>query len=167
MLKANGRRRHFREPSTAFTNHTLAIGQVVVDLGVAARRGGFEVEEIQTEPRCWRRFGGVGTQSLLRPDLFVSLGIGELEHRWFVEVDLGTEHVTTLVRKCQLYIRYYQSGLEQQRHDVFPRVCWMLPSEQRAGRFGRALESSGNHVEGLFVLTVPERVLGKLIGRRS
>jgi hypothetical protein len=167
VLSAKGQRRHFREPSAAFAQHTLAIGQLAVSLRVEARQGTIEVQELQAEPRCWRRFGGMGTRNLLRPDLFVSLGIGELEHRFFIEVDLGTEHVPTLVRKCQLYIRYYQTGIEQSRHGVFPRVCWVLPGERRAEQLARALKSSGNQVEGLFVLTTAERALGVLVGGRT
>ncbi len=167
ILTTERQRRHFREPSAAFALHTLAISQLAVDLNVKARLGDFELDELQAEPRCWRRFGGMGAQNLLRPDLFVSLGIGELEHRWFVEVDLGTEHVPTLVRKCQLYVRYYQSGVEQGRHGVFPRVCWVLPGQRRVEQLGQSLRSVGRQIEGLFVLTTAERAIEDLVEVRS
>jgi hypothetical protein len=167
VLTNEGQRRVFREPSGFFVLHTLAISHLAVDLLVAGRHNDLEVLVMETEPRCWRRFGGPGGQSLLRPDLFVSLGIGELEHRWFAEVDMGSEHVPTLVRTCQLYARYYQSGVEQGRHGVFPRVCWILPNQRRIEQLSSALKRSGNEVEGLFVMTTPEQAVLTLVGDQS
>ena len=167
VLNAQGQRRHFREPSASFARHTLAISQLAVDLIVDAREDSYELLDLQAEPRCWRHFGGLGGQSVLRPDLFVSLGVGDIEHRWFIEVDLGTEHVPTLVRKCQVYLRYYQTGIEQGRHDVFPRVCWVLPNVQRIDQLDRALGRTSNTVEGLFVLTTPQRAVADLSGGRA
>jgi hypothetical protein len=99
---------------------------------------------------------------VLRPDLFVSLGIGELEHRLFIEVDRGSEHLPTLVRKCQLYTAYYRTGREQDAHGVFPRVCWVLPNERRAQQLTRVLDRSAHLVDGLFRVTTTERALGEL-----
>jgi hypothetical protein len=167
VLTTEGQRRHFREPSTSFAVHTLAISQLAVELLVAARRDDLEMLTLEAEPRCWRQFGGMGGQSLLRPDLFVSLGIGDLEHRWFVEVDMGSEHVPTLVRKCRLYARYYQSGIEQGRHGVFPRVCWVLPHQRRIDQLRRGLNRSGIDVKGLFVTTTPDAAVSTLAGGDS
>jgi hypothetical protein len=167
VLKAQGQRRHFREPSATFANHTLAISQLAVDLMVASRQESLEIVDLQAEPRCWRHFSGFGGQNVLRPDLFVSLETGDNEHRWFIEVDLGTEHVPTLLRKCQVYLRYYQSGIEQGQHDVFPRVCWVLPNERRLEQLDRPLSRTNNLVKGLFVLTTPERAIKDLAGGES
>ena len=57
-----------------------------------------------------------------------SLGSGEYELRWFIEVDRGSESLPVIVRKCRLYADYYQSGREQANGGgVFPRVCWIVP----------------------------------------
>ena len=134
LLSAGSGRRHFREPSGAFVDHTLAIAQLAVDLTVSARSGAFDVVELQAEPRCWRQMSNLGGRTVLRPDLFVSLGIGELEHRLFIEVDRGSEHLPTLVRKCQLYTAYYRTGLDRSAHLV----------------------------DGLFRITTTERALSEL-----
>ena len=162
LLSAGSGRRHFREPSGAFVDHTLAIAQLAVDLTVSARSGAFDVVELQAEPRCWRQMSNLGGRTVLRPDLFVSLGIGELEHRLFIEVDRGSEHLPTLVRKCQLYTAYYRTGREQDAHGVFPRVCWVLPNERRAQQLTRVLDRSAHLVDGLFRITTTERALGEL-----
>jgi hypothetical protein len=167
VLTTQGQRRHFREPSASFAAHTLAISQLAVDLTVEERHGDLEMLAMEAEPRCWRQFGGLGGKSLLRPDLFVSLGLGDLEHRWFIEMDLGSEHVPTLVRKCQLYARYYQSGIEQGRHGVFPRVCWVLPNQRRIDQLASALRRSGDGVDGLFVMTMPEPAVLTLVGGQA
>ena len=69
---------------------------------------------------------------MLRPDLFVSLGVGDFEHRWFCEVDRGTEHLPAILRKCRQYEAYYATGAEQRDHGVFPRACWIVPDQRRA-----------------------------------
>ena len=58
----------------------------------------------------------------LRPDLFVRIAAGDLELRWFIEVDRGTEHLPAVMRKSTAYDRYYRGGVEQEKHGVFPRV---------------------------------------------
>ncbi len=60
---------------------------------------------------------------LLRPDLAVTLGIGEYEIGYFVEIDRGTEHLPALLRKCHSYEAYYRAGQEQAAHACFPGFC--------------------------------------------
>jgi hypothetical protein len=134
---------------------------------VSTRSGAFDLVELQAEPRCWRRFSNLGGPTILRPDLFVSLGIGDLEHRLFIEVDRGSEHLPTLVRKCQLYAAYYRTGIEQDAHGVFPRICWVLPSERRAQQLTRAIDRSARLVDGLFIVTTTERVLAAVSEAKS
>ncbi len=44
---------------------------------------------------------------------------------------MGTEGSRALERQLQLYIAYQASGKEQAERQVFPRVLWLAPSEQR------------------------------------
>jgi len=101
VLALGGPRRRFREPSMTFADHTLAVSQLVVDLILVARASAIEVDDVQPEPACWRRFAGPLGFVVLRPDLFVALGTKEYEFRWFIEVDRGTEHLPTLMAKCR------------------------------------------------------------------
>jgi protein involved in plasmid replication-relaxation len=142
LLELEGPRRRFHEPSAAFVDHTLMIGQLVVSLTVAAQQEVCDLLAVETEPSCWRPFSGLGGRRVLRPDLFVTLGVGEYEHRWFVEVDTGSESLPVVVRKCRVYDSYYRSGSEQAKHGVFPRTCWVVPDQRRAGRVERAIAES-------------------------
>lgn len=165
VLGRDGSRRRAYEPSWRFFDHTLAISQLVVDVSVAARHGLLDVLEAQAEPRCWRRFAGLGGRLVLRPDAFLALGIGDYELRWFIEVDRSTESLPTVLRKCHLYADYYQSGTEQAKHDgVFPRVCWIVPDDVRAERVRTAIARNSALSGRLFVVTTSARAITTLQG---
>jgi Replication-relaxation len=160
VLRASGPRLRSYEPGYRFVDHTLATAQLVVDLTVAARRGLLDLLVCEAEPRCWRQFSGVGGRQVLRPDAFVVLGSGAYELRWFIEVDRASESLPVIVRKCRLYVDYYQSGTEQAAHGgVFPRVCWSVPDESRAERLRRAIARERGLPVGLFVVTTSEQVV--------
>lgn len=153
------RRHRMREPSPSFVDHVLAISELYVRLMEAQRRNEFEVLEVEPEPHCWRRFAAShGGFTDLKPDLFVSVARGDLEHRWFVEVDLASEHAPTIQRKAHVYLKYLGSGREQADHGVFPRVVWQVPTTPRRERVDGALEALGAP-DGLFVVAEPNDVI--------
>ena len=164
LIEMNGPRRRFREPSATFADHTLAVSQLVVDLTLAARAGRFDILAVEAEPACWRAFGGISGRQVLRPDLFVSLGVEEYERRYFVEVDRGNEHLPALVRKCRTYEAYYRSGSEQAKHEVFPRVCWLMPSSERAERLQQVVDGAKWLTEGLFLVLPNDQAIEGLTG---
>ncbi|HTC72848.1 MAG TPA: replication-relaxation family protein [Solirubrobacteraceae bacterium] len=166
VLTSDGRRRRSYEPTLRFVDHTLAVSQLVVDMTVAARRGLLDVLEAQAESNSWRQFAGLGGRRLLRPDAFLVLGVGDYELRWFIEVDRASESLPVVVRKCRLYADYYQSGTEQAAHGgVFPRVCWVVPDEQRAGRLRTAIARDQQLSGQLFVVTTSADALATLTAR--
>ena len=115
-----------------FLNHSLAISEVYVQLVLTERAGRLGLADFTTEPGCWRTFSGPGGGRLvLKPDAAIRLVLGQYEDRWFLEADLATESRTALARKCDLYQRYWQAGLEQSQTGVFPKVLWLLPDEAR------------------------------------
>jgi len=150
LLALRRPRPRYREPSTTFIDHTLAITQLVVDVTSAARSGRFELLVCQPEPHCWRQFSWMGAPATLRPDLFVSLGVGDFEHRWFCEIDNGTEHLPAIQKKCRQYEAYYQSDKEQNAHGVFPTVCWLVQDERRAEALRSTITNDGRLTKGLF-----------------
>jgi hypothetical protein len=131
----------WREPSRWFVDHLLAIGDVRVGLIDAERRHLIESVTVAHEPESWRRFlaphGGTET---LKPDLQVDIVTKGDELRWWVEVDRATEGLPTVVRKAQVYERYWRCGQEEQRSDIFPQVVWLVPHERRAEAIRRAIE---------------------------
>jgi hypothetical protein len=139
----------------------LAVAQLVVDVTVAARDGLLELVDCQVEPESWRQFAGVGGgRRLLRPDAFLTLGVGDYLLHWFIEVDRASESLPVVIRKCRLYADYYQSGTEQaSRGGVFPRVCWVVPDEARAERVRQAIARDRSLPERLFVVTTSEQAV--------
>lgn len=135
-------RRHRRviEGKPAFQDHTLAVGEMCVELVEHCRRSRAELLEVAAEPRCWRRFPGLlGQVVTLKPDAYVRLGIGSYEVSAFVEVDLDTESQPTIARKLDLYASYWRSGLEQRRHGVFPLTWWLVPDHARREAIARTI----------------------------
>jgi hypothetical protein len=160
LLDLPGRRRPYREPGGRFVRHTLTVTQLVVDLTLAHRRHHLELLTVQPEPRCWRRMvDRHGAPATLRPDVFVTLAAGDIEYRWFIEVDLGNEHIETLLRKCEVYQTYYRSGTEQAEHGVFPRVLWLMHNDRRIEQLREAIGRQKSLTPGLFTVTSTERVL--------
>ena len=164
LLHADGSRLRAYEPGAAFVDHQLAISQLVVDLSVAARDGQLELLAVETEPACWRTLPTVG-RSVLRPDLFLAVGKGELEYRWFIEIDRDTHRGPALLRKAKLYESYYRSGVEQATHGVFPRIVWITPDQTRAERIREVL-NGGGFSDGLMLVTPNADALSLIGGHR-
>ena len=154
LLALNRPRPRYREPSATFIDHTLGISQLVIDVSLASKDDAFELLACQSEPFCWRQFSWMGAPATLRPDLYLALGVKEFEHRWFCEIDNGTEHLPAIIRKCRQYEAYYQSGREQAAHGVFPRICWLVRDEKRAESMLRAIASDSRLSDPLFVVAL-------------
>jgi hypothetical protein len=163
VLRLDGRRRAY-EPSGRFVAHTLAISQLVVDVILAGRAGHCDLLTWQAEPQSWRSFTGLSGRQVIRPDAFVRLGVGEYELDWFCELDLASESLPTVLAKCRLYADYYQSGEEQARHGVFPRVVWIVPDAARAERVWAAITRSRAFPDGLFVVSTMASAVRTLQG---
>jgi hypothetical protein len=142
----------------------LAIGELVVALTLAVGQEVLELLSLEAEPRCWRSFASVSGGQILRPDLFVALGVGEYERRWFIEIDRGQESMPVIIRKCRRYQAYYQSGAEQARHGVFPRICWVVPDEHRATGLDRAITSAQDLTKCMFAVCVMDASIEMLAG---
>lgn len=134
------------EPGARFVDHALAGAELHVGLVEAQRAGAITDLTVGNERSALRRFVSPSGLERLRPDLLVEVTTADgWELRWFVEIDRGTEHLPTVLRKCQTYERYWRSGGETQHHDVFPRVLWSVPTERRA----RAIENAIASARGL------------------
>jgi hypothetical protein len=157
-----------REPSLEFLDHTLAIAQLAVDLHRLARSSPVELIEVEPEPECWRRFNaGLEGRQILKPDLSVALRAGEYEYRWFVEIDRSTHSAAAVLRKCRLYDRYWSTGIEQDRNDLFPQVLLIAPNERRQALLTRTLEQAGHLNLELFAVVTTDQAVEKLIGGAS
>ncbi|WAC94468.1 replication-relaxation family protein [Mycobacterium sp. Aquia_213] len=155
------------EPSARFVNHRLAIAELHVALIAADRCGELKLTDGAVEPATWRTFVGVGAaRRTLKPDLYAETATeGDLVHAWFIEVDLGTEHIPTLLAKCREYETYRQTGIEQDRHGAFPLVVWSIShpepakAERRRQALADAIAADGNLPSALFRIVAPEHVI--------
>lgn len=155
----NRSRRH-QEPSERFLDHALAIADVHLTLKEAHRGGQLELLSLDLEPACWRPYtSSAGSRAVLQPDLAATTGAGDYEDAWFIEVDLGSEHLPTLLRKCQQYQAYRETGIEQQRYGGFPIVIWLLQTERRVEQLVEAIQRSRQLDGRLFVVTTPAGLL--------
>jgi len=162
---ARGRR---HEPSEEFLDHTLEVAQLAVNLHHLARDGRIDLVKIAPEPDCWRRFtAGLEGVQILKPDLSVALRVSDYEYHWFIEVDLSTHSAIAVVRKCQLYHRYWTTGIEQDRSGLFPRVLIVTPNVRRASVLERAIGSARHLSTKLFAVTTTADAMECLAGAAS
>jgi hypothetical protein len=163
----DGRVRGPWTPGAAYTAHTLAVTELYARLIEAQRLEHVELVTFDPEPDCWRLWWGVGGARLsLKPDANIVVGAGQFEDAWFVEVDRGTEAPSTLGRKLTAYRRYWQSGKEQARTGVFPRVLFLAPSERRKDVLVDVAARQPTEAWPLFQIVLYEDALAVLSGRQ-
>lgn len=155
-----GRARYFPRwsPRPSFLRHAVVVSELYVQLRGAEQTGAIELTSYDTEPVCWRSFFGPGgARSVLKPDALAIVGLTELEYRYFVEVDCGSEHRPQVAAKAKSYVRYFQSGREQAETGIFPFVIWVAPNQTRATFLVDVLSSMPAEHWRLFVVTTAER----------
>jgi hypothetical protein len=163
--QANGPSHRTYEPSPRFLLHCLAVADLHLAIRDLVSTPEIASADVETEPGCWRRFTGMGGEPLwLQPDLAAVIRTREFDDRWFCEVDLGSESMQTLLKKCTRYEAYRASGLEQERHRVFPLVLWVFTDGDRADRLRRLIARSSKLTAELYRFATPETVVGELVG---
>jgi hypothetical protein len=118
-------------PRPSWLKHALAVSHLYVELRQLEHAGELALKVFEAEPRSWRSYTRAGMATMLKPDAFIELMVGDYLDSYFVEADCGTESTSTLARKLDAYAAYWQSGTEQRQHDVFPKVLWLAPSVKR------------------------------------
>jgi hypothetical protein len=162
LLPAGTRR--MEAPGDRYIAHTLAITEVLVQLREAHHIGLLEVLERQTEPTCWRTYiGPMGARQILKPDLFLRLGVGALEDRHFIEIDMATEASGTLLTKARRYLAHYRTADEQRQHGVYPRVIWAARDGHRVEQIRDVLDRLPSIAKDLFLVCTQEDLLAQLV----
>jgi hypothetical protein len=162
-LGQDRRTRPPRPVGRRYVDHVLAVTQVYVQLILAERAGLLRILQFAGEPGSWRSFFGPGGgRAVLNPDAHAVLGFGGDEDHWFIEVDLGTEHSPALDRKCNLYRSYWQSGTEQAKAGLFPRVLWLVPDAARAEVLRKVIKRQPGEAAGLFEVALATDVVARL-----
>ena len=166
--------RRFHEPSRRFLRHRLAIADARLSLLKAHRAELIELVDSTVEPGAWRHYVGLGGARLTpKPDLYAETASppgSDMVHAWFVEIDLGTESITTLLRKCRAYESYRQSGVEQTRSGGFPLVVWSVShTDEKRGKSRRAafldaIAHDRSLTAELFRVVRPDELVPTLLG---
>ena len=152
-------RKAYSEPSSAFLNHTLAVAEVAVQLTTLCRDSfDLTLEQVDSEPSCWRPFNDGGRIVLLKPDLYVVTTYQEYEDRYFVEMDLGTEAPSQIVAKCNVYLQYYYTGIEQRESQVFPLVLWIAPTQARKEKLRQYIRENITNQPKMFLVITPDEL---------
>ncbi|MGL5826668.1 MAG: replication-relaxation family protein [Nocardioides sp.] len=144
-----GRAHRVSVPSVRWLNHCLAVAETHLAICACADTSSREVE-VAVEQAGWRTRIGLGGEAIwLKPDLFARIAgrddEGAYQDYWFVEVDLGTESLPTLLRKASQYQAHYQSGVEQDQLGTFPLVLWVFAgyeAEDRRAELATRLRAS-------------------------
>lgn len=153
------------EPSTVTLAHTVSVSECYVQAVETCRRDDLKLTEIQLEPECWRPYQRNYKQCILKPDLaFVTEKQDWSSHdepwyemRWFVEMDLNTENIQTILTKCRRYYDYYKSDMEQKLHDdVFPLVVWIVKTESRRNSLIRHICGNFPQYPRIFAVILPD-----------
>lgn len=151
LLRDDGTVYRTHEPSTRFLAHCLAIADVHLGLRGLQNLPNVEAVHVSIEPDCWRRFAGHGGEPRwLQPDLAATVQTSDFDDRWFIEVDLGTEAMPTLLKKCGQYESYRATGIEQEEHGAFPLVLWLFSKPGRAEALRDAVRRSPRFTPQLY-----------------
>lgn len=165
LVYGDQKRRRSDLPSDRFLAHNLAVADVHVLLRQHQRIETIEEVAVEVEPASWRRYTGMsGEPRWLQPDLAARITTSEYVDFWFIEVDLGTESLPTLLRKCQQYESYRRTGIEEAEHGGFPLVLWLLPNDERAQNLATAVQHSGQLTTALYRYATPETLVNVLAG---
>lgn len=157
LLRDDGTVYRTHEPSIRFLAHCLAIADVHLGLQSLQHLPSVDAVHVQVEPECWRRFTGHGGEPRwLQPDLAATVRTAEFDDRWFVEVDLGTESLPTLLKKCGQYESYRATGIEQDEYGAFPLVLWLFSRPARADTLQQAIRRSPRFTPQLYRFATPE-----------
>lgn len=153
------------EPSPRLRDHCLAIADAHLTIRDLAGLDGIDDTTVDLEPTCWRRYTGLGGDPRwLQPDLHTTVlshdEQGDLEDRWFIEVDCGTESLPTLIRKCLQYEEYRASGIEQaETSGTFPLVLWIFhgpKADRRADQLRAQISRDKRLTDALYRFACPE-----------
>jgi hypothetical protein len=114
-------------PGDRWTRHILAVAELYVRLVEADRAGVLQLRDFRAEPAAWwpDDLGG-----WLKPDAYAVVSNGSVDHLWWLEVDLGTEHLPTVKRKLHTYLDFdRRGGLGPRR--TMPRVMMTVTNGPR------------------------------------
>ena len=145
------KRTRFLEPADSTLGHRMAISECFVKLCELEQNNLLSVKEVTFEPNNWHYFTFKGKNEILKPDLSIVTAHDGYEYRFFIEIDLSTESVDTVLRKCIRYHKYLQTEIEQNEHGVFPVVLFIVKDEKRKSKLEHAIRTHLKNHPNIFL----------------
>lgn len=146
------KRTRFSEPADTTLGHRMAIAECYVQLTELEMQHELTIKEVLFEPRNWHYFDYQGKQEILKPDLTAVVSHHGYEYRFMIEMDLGTESISTVISKCIRYHKYRQTGIEQAKNDIFPMVLWITKDESRKQKLEASIKDQLKKNPNIFVV---------------
>lgn len=162
LLRDDGVNFRRPDPSPRFLAHCLAVGDV--HLALRDLQTTLPVTlDVEIEPDSWRKYTGPhGERRTLQPDLAAVVHATDFDERWFLEMDLGTESLNTLLKKCGGYEAYRATGIEQADHGAFPLVWWIMTSPERADRLEATIRRTPRLTPALYRVVLIDDLVARL-----
>lgn len=150
--------------SRRFQDHILAVTELFTGLTEAHRAGKITLRTFV--PEAERRFTGrYGQPTTFKADAFVRLDGPDYIDLNFLEVDLDSESPATIRRKAEVYYALYLTGREQAAHGgVFPKVSFLVPTEDRRADVAAALAAIPKAAQRLFAVNLLTEAVPVLTG---
>lgn len=150
LLVPDGVARKIDPPGERYVRHVLAVTEVYVSLTEQAQAGNLRLDRFEAEPASWWDDGRGGR---IKPDGQVR--VSNLDHAdaWWLEVDLATEHLTTLKRKLGAYLDFFRRG-QLGPDGIMPLVLVTAPSAKRCSEIVRLIRQLPQQGEELFTVAL-------------
>lgn len=151
------KRTRYLEPADSTLKHKMAIAECYVQLMELEQRGLLKVKEASFEPSNWRYFDYDNQSEVLKPDLTVVTAQQGYECRYMIELDLSTESMDVITKKCLRYHKYLQTGEEQALYNIFPLVLFIVKDEARKTKMEDTIRTKFDGYPKIFlVITADE-----------
>ena len=151
------KRNRFSEPADSTLGHRMAVNECFVQLNEMARKEeDFRIKEVLFEPNNWCYYSYKSASEVLKPDLSIVTSHHGYEYRFFIEMDLSTESLDTILNKCIRYHKYLASGVEQEAHGVFPVVLFIVKDEKRKQKMEDAMRIHFKGRTNIFLVITPD-----------
>jgi hypothetical protein len=161
LLAGEAGTRRTTPPGERFVRHTLAVAELYVDLVEQARATGARVKQFEAEPASWWSDGLGGR---IKPDAHIAVSNADHTDHWWAEVDLATEHLTTLARKLAVYIDFANRG-QLGPSDSMPWVLITVPDDKRYSEIVRLIRQLPHPDQELFSVAVHNDAAGSIMRR--
>lgn len=147
------------EPTYNHMSHRLSVAEVYVQVvDICRKHENLSVSHVQFEPDSWRDYHPSNNMVRLKPDLFLATKSDGYEYSYFIELDLATEQVRDIIKKCDRYHAYLLTNKEQEANGVFPLVLWIVPDEKRKQALVNAISKEYASRYHIFLVITPEEL---------